>query len=209
MSYPRPAFRLASPSQPRTNRLAVASVIAALLWGFGIGSLLAIAFAVVARRQLRRRRQSGQTLATVGLVLGGLGLITTIVAGALVLFVDDDSVRGNPEAMADVKVASCAVDLQTGSLAAVVDVTNSSSSAANYVITIKVTNAAGDVVDRAYANAAQVAPGATTQVTAQSAIHEIDTPTCAVDVVSRYPSPTAAAPTSTPAETTPSTSAGG
>ena len=127
MSYPRPAFRLASPSQPRLNRLALASVVFAILWGFGIGSLLAIAFGVVAKKQIRRRRQSGRRMANVGIVLGAIGLITTAVAGLLIVFFDDSGSVGDEAAVADVVIATCAVDPATGTVSAGLTITNSTS----------------------------------------------------------------------------------
>ena len=70
--------------QSSTNGLAIASFVFSLLWIVGLGSLLAIIFALVARRQIRESRgtQGGGGLAVAGLVIGivGLaGLVLTIV----------------------------------------------------------------------------------------------------------------------------------
>jgi hypothetical protein len=190
MSYPRPAFRLASPSQPRLNRLALASVIFALLWGFGIGSLLAVIFGVVAKRQIRRRRQSGRTMASVGIVLGAIGLLTTAVAGVLIVFFDDSGSVGDKAAAADVVAAApCAIDAATGTVSAALTVTNGAGVLSNYLITLDVAGADGKSAGEAYATASLVAPGAAVQVVATSDIKEVPTPTCTIAKVTRYAAP--------------------
>jgi len=199
MSYPRPAFRLASPSQPRLNRLALASVIFAVLWIFGIGSFLAIVFGVVAKRQIRRRRQSGRRMASVGIVLGAIGLVTTAVAAILIGFFDDSSTPGDEAAVADISVASCAVDPATGAVSAALTVTNSASVTSNYLITLEVAAAGGDQAGEAYATASQVAPGAAVSIVASSDLKQVAGPICTVSTVTRYSSPGAVDPAATTA----------
>ncbi len=61
-----------------TNGLAIASLVLGILWLFGLGSLLAVIFGHLGRRQIKERNEGGNGLATAGLVLGYVGL-----AGAL------------------------------------------------------------------------------------------------------------------------------
>jgi Domain of unknown function (DUF4190) len=73
---------------PGTNGLAIASLVLGIIWIFGVGSLLALIFGLVARKQIERtgRRQGGRGLAIAGIVLGIVGLIgaiTLIVVGAV------------------------------------------------------------------------------------------------------------------------------
>lgn len=57
--------------EQRYNRLAVASALLGLAFLFGIGSILAIALGVVARRQVARDPgQKGAGLALAGIVMG-------------------------------------------------------------------------------------------------------------------------------------------
>jgi hypothetical protein len=80
-----------SPDQPwggqtlptRTSGLAIASFVLSLVWIFGLGSLLAVIFAIVARKDIKRSRgtKGGKGFARAGLVIGILGLI-----GAAVVF---------------------------------------------------------------------------------------------------------------------------
>jgi uncharacterized protein DUF4190 len=60
-----------------TNGLAIASLVLGILWIYWIGSILALVFGYVARRQIAERGESGSGLAVVGIVLGwnGVGLL--------------------------------------------------------------------------------------------------------------------------------------
>jgi len=65
------------PPAPRgTNGLAIASLVLSLLWVFGLGSVLAVVFGVVARRQIRASHgtQGGNGLALAGLIVGSVGI---------------------------------------------------------------------------------------------------------------------------------------
>jgi hypothetical protein len=74
-----------TPPPPRhrgTNMLAVASLVLAILWVFGLGSLLAVGLGYVAMRRIAASEgaQEGMTVAVAGVVLGLVGV------GALILF---------------------------------------------------------------------------------------------------------------------------
>jgi hypothetical protein len=81
----------ASPAQlvvpvRETNGLAVASLVLGVLWLFGIGSALALIYGYRARREIKNSEgsQKGSVLATVGIVLGWIGiavLLLVIVSG--------------------------------------------------------------------------------------------------------------------------------
>ncbi|GAA0940314.1 hypothetical protein GCM10009550_09660 [Actinocorallia libanotica] len=59
----------------RTNPYAVASLVCGLLWAFWIGSLLAVVFGHLARRQIRAADERGRIPAFIGLTLGYAGLL--------------------------------------------------------------------------------------------------------------------------------------
>jgi hypothetical protein len=69
----------------RTNGLAVASLVLGVVWIYWIGSILALIFGYVARKQIRERGDSGDGLAIAGIVLGWVGIgivvIVMVVAG--------------------------------------------------------------------------------------------------------------------------------
>ncbi len=59
---------------PGTNGFAIASLVLGILWIAWIGSILALVFGYVAKSQIRRTGQSGDGMATAGIVLGWIGV---------------------------------------------------------------------------------------------------------------------------------------
>lgn len=66
---------------PRTNGLAVTSLVLGILWVCGLGSILAVIFGHVAMSQINKSNgaQQGKGLAIAGLVLGYLGVSSLIL----------------------------------------------------------------------------------------------------------------------------------
>ena len=62
------------PPPQRTNGLAIASMVLGILWLYWIGSVLALVFGYIARRQIRERGESGAGMAMAGIVLGWIGV---------------------------------------------------------------------------------------------------------------------------------------
>jgi hypothetical protein len=79
-----------------TNGLAVASLVLGLIWFWWVGSVLALVFGYIARRQIRRSpgRQQGGGLAMAGIVLGwaeiGVLAVVAMMAGGSLLGSRDD-----------------------------------------------------------------------------------------------------------------------
>jgi len=69
---------------PKTNALAVISLVLSIIWVAGLGAVLAVIFGFVARSQISKSngRQKGLGVATAGIVVGFVG-----VAGAIVLII--------------------------------------------------------------------------------------------------------------------------
>ena len=67
---------------PRTNGLAVTSMILGILWVCWIGSILAVIFGHVALSQIKKSQgtQQGRGFAIAGLVLGYLGVFGLVMA---------------------------------------------------------------------------------------------------------------------------------
>lgn len=66
------------PSAPPNNQLAVASIIAGGVGILcGIGSVIAIVLGIVAKNQIKASNgtQGGDNLATIGIVLGAVGIV--------------------------------------------------------------------------------------------------------------------------------------
>ncbi|HEY3871773.1 MAG TPA: DUF4190 domain-containing protein [Actinocrinis sp.] len=72
----------------RTNALAVASVVSAVLWLAGIGAVFALVFGYRAHRQIKDSAgaQAGAGLAVAGIVLGWIG-VAVLVAGLVLIAV--------------------------------------------------------------------------------------------------------------------------
>lgn len=69
---------------PRTNGLAIASMVLGIVWLYGIGAVLALIFGYQARKQIDGSggRETGRGMAIAGIVLGWVG-----VAGIILLIV--------------------------------------------------------------------------------------------------------------------------
>lgn len=70
-----------------TNGLAIASMVLGILWLWWVGSILALVFGYVAKRQIRDSMgaQGGGGMATAGIVLGwiGVGMLALIIVIAV------------------------------------------------------------------------------------------------------------------------------
>ena len=94
-------WTLAAPAQGTgqgTNGMAIASMVLGILWLYWIGSILALVFGYMAKRQIRDSggTQAGSGMATAGIVLGWIGmaaLAVTIVA-AIVIAASGESALG-------------------------------------------------------------------------------------------------------------------
>lgn len=71
-TYGQPGY----PAQLPTNGFAVASLVLGILWVVWIGSILALVFGYVARKQIRERNEGGDGMAVAGIVLGWVGIGT-------------------------------------------------------------------------------------------------------------------------------------
>ncbi|MBU6496440.1 MAG: DUF4190 domain-containing protein [Acidobacteria bacterium] len=69
------------------NGFAIAALVLGIIWVYWIGSILAVIFAFVAFRQIRRRGERGRGLAIAGLVLGLVGLLTLTGFVSVVAFI--------------------------------------------------------------------------------------------------------------------------
>lgn len=71
-----PPQSAATAYQRRTNGMAIASMVLGILWLYWIGSVLALVFGYVAKRQIAESRgtQDGGGMATAGIVLGWIGI---------------------------------------------------------------------------------------------------------------------------------------
>ena len=69
-----------------TNGFAIASLVLGILWIWWFGSILALIFGYVARKQIRERNESGNGLAIAGIVLGwvGVGVLALILIFAAI-----------------------------------------------------------------------------------------------------------------------------
>lgn len=74
---PAPPIQIVqAPIAPRTNGLAIASLVLGILWLYGIGAILALVFGYMAKTQIDQSggTQSGRGMAVAGIVLGWVGM---------------------------------------------------------------------------------------------------------------------------------------
>src|SRR5205823_14889172 len=69
----------AVPASRSTNVLAIVSLVSSLVWLCGIGSIVAVVTGFLARQQIKQRNEGGDGLAIAGLIIGGIGLVLTVV----------------------------------------------------------------------------------------------------------------------------------
>jgi hypothetical protein len=64
----------------QSNGLAIASLVLGIVWLSGLGSILAVIFGFVSRKQIDQSggRQSGRGMSTAGIILGFIGIAGTI-----------------------------------------------------------------------------------------------------------------------------------
>ena len=74
---------------PGINRLAIVSLVAGIVWLFGIGAAVAVVAGIVALRQIRARGQRGRGLAVAGIVVGVVGLAGAVLLAAWALARDE------------------------------------------------------------------------------------------------------------------------
>jgi|SRR5438105_4742858 hypothetical protein len=85
MQGPPPSYYYGLPQVARqsTNGLAVASLVLGIVWVYWIGSILALVFGYIAKRQIDQSNgaQGGRGLAVAGIVLGwvGVGFLTLFI----------------------------------------------------------------------------------------------------------------------------------
>lgn len=90
MPYPMPQWQPAGPPRVRTNSMAILSMVLGLaeLPTFGLTAIPAVVAGHRARQEMRRTGEHGDGMATLGLVLGYLGIIAwtlIILVGAAVV----------------------------------------------------------------------------------------------------------------------------
>jgi hypothetical protein len=75
-------------SPQKTNGLAIAALILAILWLGGLGSVLAVIFGIVSLNQISKARGAlgGKGLSIAALVIGGIGTLLTVLFYAIAIF---------------------------------------------------------------------------------------------------------------------------
>jgi hypothetical protein len=92
---PQPAMRV---QQSKTSGMAIASLVLGLVWIYGIGSVLAIIFGFVAKKNIRESNglQTGGGMATAGIVLGIVGAVIFLVLILAVVGGEGDATEVGP-----------------------------------------------------------------------------------------------------------------
>jgi hypothetical protein len=94
--YPQPSYQPGVPAWPggpgyagpKTNGFAIAALVCGIAQFFGIwllGTIPAIVFGHLARRQIRQRNDQGAGLALAGLILGYVGIVLTVIVVILII----------------------------------------------------------------------------------------------------------------------------
>jgi Domain of unknown function (DUF4190)/Protein of unknown function (DUF2510) len=86
---PQVAYPAYMVQRQSTNGFAIASMVLGIVWIYWIGSVLALVFGYMAKRQIKdsQGREGGDGMATAGIVLGWLGVAALVVVIALAIIV--------------------------------------------------------------------------------------------------------------------------
>ena len=108
--YPGMAPQFQPPEPKPTNGLAIASLVLSIIWLGGLGSILAVIFGIVARRQIRRSqgRQGGDGLALAGLLVGVVGLLGVALVWGLLF-----AVKASVDNASRNQIADCRADARS------------------------------------------------------------------------------------------------
>lgn len=99
------------------NGMAIASMVLGIVWTYWIGSILALVFGYVARRQIKRSGQRGNAMAVAGIVLGWVG-VAALAAVITVVAFSASSISTVFRSVHD--VIACQADGQTAAVAVAV-----------------------------------------------------------------------------------------
>lgn len=73
------------------NGFAIAAMVLGIVWIYWIGSILALVFGYVARRQIKQRGQKGDGMAIAGIVLGWVGVASLIIVVIIAIAASSNS----------------------------------------------------------------------------------------------------------------------
>jgi hypothetical protein len=175
----------ATPHKARFNGFALLSLVAALVWVCGLGSVVAVIFAVLALVQISAVHQRGRLVALAGLVLGVMGIAA---AAALFVFDGGDDARtplSTPVAFGEVIVTSCALDA-AGNGVAIVRIVNLNGESVTYDVTVAFQT--GDQRGVARVETGSLAPDASEMVTVVSETEFDEAPVCTLQDTVRFAS---------------------
>jgi hypothetical protein len=86
LAMPRTAS-VSMTAPPKTNGLAIASLVLGIVWLYGVGSILALVFGYMAKSQIDHSegRETGRGMAIAGIVLGwvGVGFVLLVIIIAI------------------------------------------------------------------------------------------------------------------------------
>jgi hypothetical protein len=173
------------PTPVRTSGAAIASLVLALLWICGVGSLAAVILGIVGLSATKAGAMKGRGMAIAGLVLGALGLIATVGTAIAVWAVADETIITQADELDDVEIAEC-TRAADGRGLMVLNITNDTSKDSDYFIVVSfrasstTVEATGDLVS-------EVAPGetVTTEISTVEPLVGTAQPTCSLSLVQR------------------------
>jgi hypothetical protein len=173
------------PTPIRTSGAAIASLVLALLWICGIGSLAAIILGIVGIRATKAGAAKGRGLAIAGLVVGVLGLLMTVGSFLAIWAFADETVVTQADERDDVEIVEC-TRLSDGRGGALLSITNDTSKPSDYFIIVGF-RAGASTVEGTGDLVSEVAPGetVTTEIATVDPLLGTANPTCSLSLVQR------------------------
>jgi hypothetical protein len=170
-----PPFATAGPPRvDKFNGFAIASLVLAIVWLCGLGTILGLVFGFVALSQIKQTGERGRALAISGIVLSFATMLLFVVGALLLALISDDVKEEAAVERRDVEIVRCG-RADSGQVQARLQITNNSSKTSRYELVVEFRRANDEKFADEDAEIAGVEPGERQVIEVSAAADDIPT----------------------------------